>query len=511
MFEKLKEMTHESMLTVIPIIAVVVAFTAFIQPMPAQMLLLFLFGAVLLVVGMGLLTTGVDMALMPLGGDIGSSMTKSRKMLLICVFSFVMGATISFAEPDLQVLSKLVPGIERWTLLITVSIGVGLSMLMAVLRIILNVSLSKIIIVCYAIMISLAIIAPSNFVPIAFDAGGVVTGPIAVPFILAMGLGVASIRADKTSLDDSFGLVALCIIGPVISVLLLGIVFSPQGAPYAPPPIPELSSTNDITMEFLSHLPYHLVDVARSVWPIIAVFAIYQAITRRYHRKSFFRMLMGFAYTYVGLVLFMTGVDVGFIPIGTFLGSDLSASAYRWLLIPLAALLGYFSCAAEPAIHALRKQVEEVSLGVIPGAAVMRYLSVGVAIALACTMLRILYHIPIYFFLFPCYLSAIILTFFSPKMYTGIAFDTAGAVTGPMTSTFLLPFAIGVCLDRERIMLDAFGTVALIAMTPPVSLQIMGVVYKRKAQLVLPDKPDVDIDDDAIIVFDEKGGDAVDD
>ena len=506
MLDKLKEMTRESMLSVLPVVVIVVVFTVLLLPMPTGMLLLFLCGAVMLVVGMGLLTTGVDMALMPLGGDIGASLTNSRKMLLICVFSFVMGATISFAEPDLQVLAKLVPGIERWTLLITVSLGVGLSLLLAVVRIILNIALSKVVMVCYALLLVLALVAPDGFVPIAFDAGGVVTGPIAVPFILALGLGVASVRADRNSLDDSFGVVALSIIGPVMTVLLMGIFFTPESTPYIPPPIPQVVTTNDIMTEFIHHLPYHFVDVARSLWPIIAVFGIYQIISRRYHMKRFFRMLVGLTYTYLGLVLFMTGVDVGFIPAGTFMGAELSTSVSRWLLIPLGAMLGYFTCAAEPAIHALRKQVEEVSLGVIPGQAVMRYLSGGVAIALSLTMLRIMLQIPIYFFIFPCYLAAISLTFFAPKIYTGIAFDTAGAVTGPMTSTFLLPFAIGACLSHDRIMLDAFGTVALIAMTPPVSLQIMGVVYKRRAKLVLTAPPADVIDDDAIIVFDEEEG-----
>ena len=505
MREKLKEMTHEALSAVMPLTLVIFVFTVLVSPMPVGTLMLFLVGAAMLIFGMGLLTTGVDMALMPLGSDVGAGITKTRKMALICALSFAMGATISFAEPDLQVLSMLVPGIERWTLLITVSIGVGLSLFLSVLRVILHINLSKIIIACYSMLIILAIFAPDNFVPVAFDAGGVVTGPIAVPFILAMGLGVSSLRSDRDSIEDSFGLVALCIIGPVMTVLMLGILFSPEGAVYTPPPIPEILTTRDTILEFAKELPHQSIDVAKSIWPIVAVFIIYQILTRSYHIKLFLRMLIGFGYTYAGLVIFMTGVDVGFIPVGVFIGADLAGSELKWLLVPLAAIIGYFVAAAEPAIHALRKQVEEVSLGVIPGAAVMRYLSCGVAVSLALTMVRILFHIPILWLLIPCYISAIALTFYSPKLYTGIAFDTAGAVTGPVTSTFILPFAIGACIDPDRVMLDAFGTVALIAMTPPVSIQIMGVVYNRRMKLAVLERHD-DVLDDEIIVFDEDGG-----
>ena len=505
MREKLREMTLEALSAVLPITLIVFAFTVLVSPAPIGIMMLFLVGAALLIIGMGLLTTGVDMSLMPLGNDIGVSMTKPRKIALICAVSFVMGMTISFAEPDLQVLSRLVPGIERMTLLITVSIGVGCSLLLAVLRIILSIALSKIIIVCYSIMIVLAIIAPHNFVPVAFDAGGVVTGPVAVPFILAMGLGIASIRSDRVSTEDSFGLVALCVIGPVMSVMLLGLIFNPEGASYVPPVIPAVETTRDVMLQFAQALPRQFIAKAQSTWPIVAVFLLFQLLTRHYHKRHFIRLAIGFGYTYIGLVLFMTGVDVGFIPVGAFLGADLAGSGMKWVLIPFGGLLGYFVVAAEPAVHVLRKQVEAVSLGVIPGAAVQRYLSGGVAVSLSLTMLRILVGIPIYWLLFPCYVLAIALMFFVPKIYTGIAFDTAGVVTGPMTSTFILPFAIGACINPERIMLDGFGTVALIAMTPPVSLQLMGVLYARKEKLAVPARRS-DTEDDEIIVFSEDEG-----
>ncbi|MCL2015178.1 MAG: DUF1538 domain-containing protein [Defluviitaleaceae bacterium] len=499
MKKKLLATTNEALSAILPIILIVFFFALFVSPMPVGEFVLFLGGAGLLIFGMGLLTTGMDLVLIPLGNNIGVSMTSTRKIFIIGLVSFVIGVTIAFAGPDLWVLAGLVPGISEWVILITASVGAGFSLLLAVLRIIFGVSLAKILVVCYGLLIFLAIIAPSSFVPVAFDAGGVVTGPISVPFILAMGVGIASVRSDTDSMDDSFGLVALCVVGPVMAMLVIGLLSSPADYVYYPAELPLIETTRDVFHEFSYQLPLQAWGVLQSIWPVFAVFIIYQAITRIYHLNEFLRMLIGFGYTYFGLVLFMMGVEVGFIPIGQFLGSDLANSPMNWLLVPAGALIGYFVVAAEPAIHALRKQIEEVSLGVIPGTAVQRYLAVGVSVALALTMARIILQIPIYWLLFPCYIAAIILTFFVPKIYVGIAFDTAGAVTGPMTSSFILPMAIGATLSPERVMLDAFGTVALIAMTPPVTLQIMGLVYKNKMQAAT--SADISDIDDEVIIF----------
>ncbi|MCL2010825.1 MAG: DUF1538 domain-containing protein [Synergistaceae bacterium] len=505
MREKLKEMTLESLSSVLPLTLIVSGITVLIAPVPVGKMVLFWVGAALLIIGMGILNMGVDMALMPFGNDIGASITKTRKIGLICAASFAIGVTIAFAGPDVQVLAMFLPGMGRWTLPIAISVGAGFALLLAVLRIILHIPMSKILMACYAVLIALMMFAPAGIAPVAFDSGGVVTGPISVPFILAMGLGIASVRSDRGSLDDSFGLVALCVIGSPIAVLILGMLFSPGGHAYTPPTVPAVETTRDVALEFVKEFPHYLAEVAKTVWPVIAVFIIYQGLTRSYHVKQFTRLLIGFGYTYIGLVIFMTGVEVGFIPVGTYLGADLAASEVKWLLIPLGALIGYFVVAAEPAVHALCKQIEEVSLGVIPGSAVMRYMSWGVAAALSLTMTRIMFEIPIYWILLPCYLLALVLMYHVPKIYTGIAFDAAGAVTGPMASTFILPFALGACVNSERIMLDAFGTVGLIAMTPPVSLQIMGFIYEHKKKPAVPGQIH-DILDDEIVVFDEAGG-----
>lgn len=503
MRKKLRETIKEALASVLPITLIVLLLSVVVTPMPAGTLLLFLFGAVLLIIGMGLFTMGADMAMMPLGEDIGITMTKTKKIVLVGVVSFAMGVIITIAEPDLQVLAQLVPGVPNMTLILTVACGVGIFLLFAIFRILFRISLSKMLIVCYTLAIVLSFFTPDSFIAVAFDSGGVTTGPITVPFILAMGLGLASIRGDRESAEDSFGLVALCSIGPILAVLILGICYGPTETHYAASAIPEIATSRDAVVEFLHEIPLYFVEVMKSVWPIVAVFFAFQVLTHRYNKRKFLRMFIGFVYTFVGLVLFLTGVNVGFIPVGQTLGADLAASSMKWLLIPLGALIGYFIVAAEPAVHVLKKQVEEVSNGSIPGNAVQRYLSIGVAVSLAISMLRVLTGISIYWFLIPGYAAAIAMTFFTPKIFVGIAFDSGGVVTGPMTSTFLVPFAIGACIDSTRIMTDAFGLVAMVAMTPLIAIQLMGLVYKKKMQKAT----DVDMlesVDDEIIEYGEE-------
>ena len=497
MKKKLAETTKEALSSVLPITVIVFLLSVVVLPMEVGTLVLFIFGSLLLIIGMGLFTMGADMVLLPLGEDIGVAMTKTKKIALVTFVSFAMGVIITVAEPDLQVLAKLVPGIPNFSLIITVAVGVGIFLVLAIIRILFRIKLSTLLLICYALLIGLSFFAPPNMIPVAFDSGGVTTGPITVPFILAMGLGLASIRGDKDSMEDSFGLVALCSIGPIIAVLILGICFSPSTTTYVAPVIPVIDTSRDVTMEFLHNLPEYFMEVGASVWPILAVIVLFQLLTKRYRKRQLLRLFIGFIYTFVGLVLFLTGVNVGFIPVGQWLGNGIANSAMRWLLVPLGAVIGYFIVAAEPAVHVLKKQVEEVSGGAIPGNAVQKYLSIGVSASLAIAMFRVLSGISIYFFLIPGYIIALAMTFFGSKIFIGIAFDSGGVVSGPMTSTFLLPFAIGACVNPDAIMTDAFGLVAMVAMTPLITIQLMGLIYKKKMQQAkieeLPESTDDEI------------------
>jgi hypothetical protein len=296
-----------------------------------------------------------------------------------------------------------------------------------------------------------------------------------------LGVGVASVRSDKNSQDDSFGLVALCSIGPILAVLLLGMFYHPSGAAVSSNVVPVVANSRDVIKNFVVEFPHYAGDVLLALGAIVVFFVVFQLITRRYKRHQLARIFVGFIYTFIGLVVFLTGVSVGFIPVGQLLGSELAASPLKWILVPLGMVIGYFIVAAEPAVHVLNKQVEEISSGAISQKVMNRGLSIGMAIALGITMVRILTGISIMWFLIPGYAFALILTFFVPKIFTGIAFDSGGVCSGPMTSTFLLPLAMGACEGAGGdLMADAFGIVAMVAMTPLIIIQLLGLVYGRK-------------------------------
>ena len=478
----LKEKMTEAFSSVLPITVIVLISSVVLTPMPSGTILMFLLGAALLIVGMGFFTLGADMAMMPLGEGIGIQLTKSSKVAIILIVSFVIGVIITIAEPDLHVLANRVSAsIPFWYLIFTVAAGVGIFLVISVLRPLLKIRLSVLLIVFYIITFAAAFFAPDTFIPIAFDSGGVTTGPITVPFILAMGVGVVSIRSDKDSQDDSFGLVALCSVGPILAVLMMGIFYNPGSVEietYIPIDAP---TSRDVARQFAVEMPVFLKEILIALSAIVLFFIVFQLYSRRFHRHQFGRIVVGFIYTLIGLELFLTGVNVGFIPVGELLGSQLADSSYNWILIPLGVLIGYFIVAAEPAVHVLNKQVEEISSGAITIKMMNRGLSIGMAVALAITMIRILLHIPIMFILIPGYIAALTLTFFVPKIFTGIAFDSGGVCSGPMCTTFLLPFAMGACKGvKGNIMTEAFGIVAMVAMTPLIIIQLMGLVYQFK-------------------------------
>ncbi|AEF86112.1 membrane protein [Treponema primitia ZAS-2] len=477
----LKEKIREAYTSVLPISVIVLVASVVLVPMPTGTILMFIVGAALLIVGMGFFTLGADMAMMPMGEGIGIQLTKTTKLVLTLVISFFMGVIITIAEPDLQVLAAQVPSVPPVTLILTIALGVGLFLSLAILRILFKIRLSILLLIFYGVVFGVTLFTPVNFIPVAFDSGGVTTGPITVPFILAMGVGVASIRSDKDSQDDSFGLVALCSIGPILAVLILGMFFKPTGAEVGAFAIPSVETTRDVIEHFAIEFPEYTKDVFLALAAIVVFFIIFQVVSRRYQKHQLGRIFIGFLYTFIGLVVFLTGVNVGFIPVGHFLGEQLGASPYKWILVPLGILIGYFIVAAEPAVHVLNKQVEEISRGTIPQKAMKRGLSIGMAAALAITMVRILLGIPIMWILIPGYAFALILTFFVPRIFTGIAFDSGGVCSGPMTSTFLLPLAMGVCQGvGGNLMTDAFGIVAMVAMTPLIVIQIMGLLYGHK-------------------------------
>ena len=474
--KQLKEKNKESLSSVLPITAIVFLLSISIAPLDPGTLVLFLFGAILLIGGMGFFTLGVDMSMTPMGEGVGVEVSRARHLIVPIVLYFLLGVLATVAEPDLQVLAEQVPSIDNPVLIWTVAIGVGIFLVIAAMRIRMAVPLRRLLLVFYFIVFALAALAPANFIPVSFDSGGVTTGPITVPFIMALGVGIASTRSDKNSASDSFGLVSLCSIGPILSVLLLGSIYRPEQAVPHTTSIPDVSTTLEAAQYFWVSLPAYFREVAVALIPIAGLFLVFQVVTRRFKGNELLRIGLGRVYTYLGLVLFLCGVNVGFMPAGQLIGATVASSPNRWLLVPIGMVIGYYIVKAEPAVAVLTKQVEEVSNGSITHKAMGHALSIGVCVSVGLAMLRVLTGLNIFWLLIPGYAISLGLTFFVPPIFTGIAFDSGGVASGPMTATFLLPFAQGACQALGGdVMTDAFGIVAMVAMTPLVTIQIMGL------------------------------------
>lgn len=498
---KLQEKLGESLASVMPITAIVLVLSITIAPLPLSTMVLFIFGALFLIIGMTFFSLGVEMSMTPFGENMGITMTKSRRILPMLAICFVVGVLITIAEPDLQVLAEQVSAVPNMLLIITVAVGVGIFLVVSMLRMLFKIPLKYMLFGFYLIVFALLVFTPNEFIPVAFDSGGVTTGPITVPFILALGMGIASIRSDKSGQDDSFGLVALSSIGPIMAVILLGMLYKPDNMEYSVIVIADYSSLAEVVYEFLRSFPPYIYEVSVAFSPIMAVFIIYNLVTRRFRGHMLVKTVIGFAYTYIGLILFLTGVNIGFLPAGSLLGSYIAGSNLKYLLIPLGMIMGWFTVIAEPSVHVLNRQVEEITKGAISHKAMNRSLSIGVAIAAGLAMARVLTGISVLWLLIPGYVIAVFLSFFSPPIFTGIAFDSGGVASGPMTATFLLPFAMGACgALGGNMMLDAFGVVAMVAMTPLITIQILGLSYKRRmragnaAQAICDSLPDDIID-----------------
>ncbi len=450
----------------------------------------------MIIIGMGFFTLGAETSMTVIGNRIGSTLTKSKKLWLILLVSFVLGVAVTISEPDLQVLAQTVPHIDNMVLILTVGIGVGFFLMVCMLRIFLGIKLRWLLIFFYLLVFLLAAFSDADYLSIAFDAGGVTTGPMTVPFILALGVGVANIRSDRGAGSDSFGLVSLCSIGPILFVLILGFLYpSADGVTDVTSVL--WDSTTEIGHAYLSSIPHHMKETAVALAPIVVIFLLFQLFAFKMPARAFFRICWGVLFTYLGLVLFLTGVNVGFSSLGAVLGTQLYAGWTRYLLIPLAMCLGWFIISAEPAVYVLEKQVESVSSGAIPGKAIKYSLSIAIALAMGIAMLRVLTGISIMWFLVPGYAIALILSFFVPDIYTAIAFDSGGVASGPMTATFMLQFMIGTCsATGGNILTDAFGIVATVAMMPLISIQIVGFIYGRKSRV---ERSTDDVVDDEII------------
>ena len=481
--KNLIEKIKESLGSVIPVAAIVFILMLSIVPVSGEMFFMFFIGTVLLVVGIGLFTLGADTSMIIIGEEIGAKLVKLKKIWLILPVCFIIGVLVTVAEPDLKVLADQTPIVDSQVMIWAVGIGVGIFLALAFLRIFLQIKISILFVILYALVFVFACspLISSSFIPTAFDSGGVTTGPITVPFIMALGLGLSSIRGDKTSEEDSFGLVAMCSIGPILTVLILGAMSNTDIPQQTLEPIGEYSLVSEVFGKFVHTLPHYMKDVAMAILPIVAFFVLFNAVSLKLDKKTLIKIYVGLVFTYIGLVLFLTGANVGFMPIGQYLGESL-AGGYSWILIPIGMVIGYFIVSAEPAVHVLKQQVETITEGRISARALGMSLAIGVACSVGIAMLRVITGISILWFLIPGYAFALIISFLVPPIFTSVAFDAGGVASGPLTATFLLPLAMGASTAAGGNMAeDAFGIVAMVAMTPLLTIQLLGLISKFRS------------------------------
>lgn len=506
MIQQLWHKIKEALVSVLPVtlLVLVLNFTPLIN-LSNYELFVFIISAILLIVGIGLFNLGADLSMQPMGGQVGSSLIKTKKIAIILIVCFVMGVLITVAEPDLSVLASQVSEVINPTVLtLSVGFGVGLFLVIAMLKIIFKRDLSMILMFFYMMMFAFAalVISTGNekFLALAFDSGGVTTGPITVPFIMALGVGVAATIGGRNASENSFGLISLCSIGPILAVLILGCTINGEINYEAPNYVidPNFIPT------FFTNLLHTSKEVIIALGLIVLFFMAIQIIYIKLPKSKLIQMGIGIFYTFIGLVIFLTSVNVGFMPIGYKLGTQIASSPVA--LIIFGFIIGFVVVLAEPAVHVLKKQVEEVTSGGVSKRSMLLALSIGVGISIGLSMIRIVFNFSILYYLIPGYAISLGLSLFVPRLYTAIAFDSGGVASGPLTSSFILPFAIGACIttiDVSTVMTNAFGIVAMVAMTPLITIQLLGfraILANRVREKARMNKL-VDADDEQIIYF----------
>ncbi|MDR1914205.1 MAG: DUF1538 domain-containing protein [Clostridiales bacterium] len=483
LFEKFKEVFY----SILPITVIVTVMYFIPGTLTNIQLARFFIGAACVTIGLSIFLLGVDIGITPLGSHVGTAMSKSNKLLFVIIIGLILGFFISIAEPDLQILSQQVESvtagaIKSSALLMIVSIGVAIMLALGFIRMVLNFPLYIFLTVAYGVILILAVIAPPEFRAISFDSSGATTGALAVPFILALTVGVSALKKDsKASEKDSFGLVAIVSTGAIISVLLMGIFKNITGL-YGS--ADALEESNQIIAPFLHQFIESLEESFIALLPLTVIFIVFQLIILKLNRRAFSRIMKGLIYTLIGLTLFMTGVNSGFMGVGTALGEWIGDGRQIWAVL-LGLLLGIVTVLAEPAVHVLTHQIENVTAGYVKRNIVMLTLAVGVGFAVALSIVRVLVEpLQLWHYLLPGYIISIALSFFIPKLFVGIAFDSGGVASGPMTTTFILAFAQGVAksVPGADVLRDAFGMIALVAMAPIITLELLGLLYKIKTR-----------------------------
>ena len=506
---------RESFVSVLPIVAVIsiLFFTGVIADFGLPAYISFLICSVLIVIGLSLFNIGAEASMSAIGKIIGESLFKKRKIFFVVAMTFIIGVLVTIAEPDLKVTASQI-GVDELLLIGMIGVGVGLFVVFGVLRIIFNKNLNIMFICFYGLVFMLAGITNPKFLPICFDSGGVTTGPVTVPFILAFGAGLAASTASNgRSGEDSFGLTALASVGPILTVMVLSLFLDVDSMVYvwSDNPLTTYETFEGFWPAFFSSAGEHFLGelgmVGIAIAPTTVFYLIYDLIFIKSRRVRIVRILINMLYAYFGLVIFLAAVNLGFLPVAQEVGKGLGTSeGTLGIAILIGAAFGLFGVIAEPAVHVLIRQIETVSEGTVKSLTVgfVMALSVGGGVALA--IIRAYYGFSILYYMIPGYIIALGLSFLVPKIYTAMAFDSGGVASGPLTSSFILPIALGLCAslnDINEILNYGFGVVSLVALSPLLSIEILGVfsVFNNRRKVRRAIKQVLREDDKQIICF----------
>ena len=480
MLKEFKKNLHSAAATILPIVFIVQIITLII-PVKTGVLVSFLISSVLLIFGSAIFTFGAELSMELIGNKIGKDLVRSKKVLLILGVSFIIGTVVTIAEPDLLVLAEQLTSIPSWLLILIISLGVGLCTLLASARSLFGWDLNIILIVSFIAIFILMLFVPKDFIPVAFDSGGVTTGTISIPFILTLGMGLVANRIDSKAKEESFGLVALASTGPIIMVLLLGMFMKFESGMTFDNSI----YTNFAFGNYATQLIICFKDVLIAVAPILLVFVIYQLVTKKTSKLEMHKIVLGTILTVLGLTIFLVASNVGFLNMGYYIGEFIAGTVYKKLLIPIIMLLAFFIAIAEPAVVILIDQVEEFTEGGISKGLLKISLALGVALAAGLAMYRVFSGTSFMVYALVGYGIALVLTFFIPKVFTAIAFDAGGATGGSLTTTFLLPITIGACyVLGGNVYTDAFGLASMVSLVPIITVEMTGLMYEFKTRLL---------------------------
>jgi hypothetical protein len=476
----------EVLSSVLPIAAFVVILHFTLVPLPTYLFIRFLIGAVFIIVGLSIFLLGVELGITPLGNHVGSSLSKSNKVKILVIITLVVGFFISMAEPDLQILAdqvSLVTGgiLSKISIVGAVSIGIGAMLTYGLIRIVYNLKINFSFLILYGIIMILSFFVGPEFLAIAFDASGATTGALTVPFILNLAIGVSVLKKNsRVSEQDSFGLVGITSTGAILGILLMGL-FSNTGT-FQGNAGEAAAEVTSIMQPFLHHFPIISFESLLALGPITVIFILFQIFSFKFNARITGKIFKGILYTLIGLILFLVGVNAGFMEVGSELGSRIAAQN-KWLVVAIGFVLGFVTIFAEPAVHVLTHQIETVTSGSIKRGIIFAALSIGVGAAVALSMIRILVPgIELWHYILPGFGLAVILSFFVPELFVGIAFDSGGVASGPMTATFVLAFSQGVSssIPGSNMLQDAFGMISIVAMMPIITIELLGLISKIK-------------------------------